>query len=263
MQIHKFSAFTLLFWAACLSTSVASTITYTVEKNAHSHNDYVRANPFYLAYNCHFASIEADVFLVDGELYVAHKLQEIDKSKTLRKLYLEPIKEKMKLNGNKIYADGKPLQLLIDLKTNNPETKQALQNILTEYKDCFDVLHNPCAVQVVWTGNTPMPGEFNTYAPWIKFDGVYPAIYTKDQLKRIAMVSLSLKTITKWRAKEDMSDQDYEKVLEVIRTVHAIGKPIRFWSVPDSPGAWDFFMKNEVDFLNTDHPQELANYLQK
>lgn len=263
MQRYRLILLIFLFSIGYQSTTQGSKLGYSVEKNAHSHNDYARTFPFYLAYMHHFASIEADVFLIDGELYVAHTLKELDKTRTLKKLYLNPIQEKMVLNGNKIYPDGKPLQLLIDLKTNNPETKQALQNILLEYKDCFDVIHNPSAVQVVWTGNTPNPMEFKDYAPWIKFDGVYPANYTNDQLNRIAMVSLSLKTLTKWRAKEDMSAQDYEKVQDVIRTVHAIGKPIRFWSVPDLPAAWDFFMNNGVDFLNTDHPNELANYLQK
>lgn len=263
MQRYQLFVFFCLFSIGYQSTTLGSGLGYSVEKNAHSHNDYVRMFPFYLAYMHHFASIEADVFLVDGELYVAHTLKELDKNRTLRKLYLNPIREKMLINGNKIYADGKPLQFLIDLKTNNPETKQALENILIEYKDCFDVIQNPSAVQVVWTGNTPDPVDFKNYVSWIKFDGVYPAVYTSDQLQRIAMVSLSLKTLTKWRAKDQMPEADYQKVLHVIQAVHAMDKPVRFWNVPDVPEAWDFFMSNGVDFLNTDHPNELANYLQK
>ena len=37
----------------------------------HSHNDYDRTVPFYEAYSQHCTSIEADVFLQDGEILVA------------------------------------------------------------------------------------------------------------------------------------------------------------------------------------------------
>ena len=45
--------------------------------NAHAHNDYVHAVPFYTAFNAGFGSIEADIFPVNGILCVAHSKTEI------------------------------------------------------------------------------------------------------------------------------------------------------------------------------------------
>ena len=42
----------------------------------HSHNDYAQKRPFWGAYEAGADSIEADVFLVDGELLVAHSRNE-------------------------------------------------------------------------------------------------------------------------------------------------------------------------------------------
>ena len=64
--------------------------------NAHSHNDYTRNNPFNQAYGLGFGSIEADLFLKDGELFVAHDPEDITKERTFTKLYLEPILEAYK-----------------------------------------------------------------------------------------------------------------------------------------------------------------------
>src|SRR5690349_3094875 len=57
-----------------------------------AHNDYVRSNPFHTAYNLRVGYIEADVFLVDNALLVAHTRLEINPDKTLERLYLEPLR---------------------------------------------------------------------------------------------------------------------------------------------------------------------------
>ena len=130
--------------AFCLLS--AQSRVYSSVENVHSHNDYLQNVPFYTAYSTRCASIEADVFLVDGELYVAHKENEINKARKLRNLYLNPIREQFEMNGGSGYPNGKSFQLLIDLKTDYKETMKVLEQQLLEYRDCFDVKKNPLAV---------------------------------------------------------------------------------------------------------------------
>ncbi len=59
--------------------------------NAHSHNDYEQKVPFVLAYNAHFGSIEADIWEINGELFVAHNRDQITPERTLDALYIQPI----------------------------------------------------------------------------------------------------------------------------------------------------------------------------
>ncbi|MCH5597166.1 hypothetical protein [Niabella ginsengisoli] len=46
------------------------------------------------------------------------------------------------------------------------------------------------------------------------------------------------------------------------KKAHETGKPIRFWGAPDNAHAWNFFKKLGVDYINTDHIEELAGFLQ-
>lgn len=53
---------------------------------AHAHNDYEHDRPLQDALSHGFSSVEADVWLVDGELLVAHDREDVDPSRTLESL---------------------------------------------------------------------------------------------------------------------------------------------------------------------------------
>lgn len=61
-------------------------------RHAHAHNDYLHPRPLYDALAHGFTSVEADVFLVDGELLVAHDPAGLDPRRTLAALYLDPLR---------------------------------------------------------------------------------------------------------------------------------------------------------------------------
>ena len=247
--------------AFCLLS--AQSRVYSSVENVHSHNDYLQNVPFYTAYSARCASIEADVFLVDGELYVAHKENEINKARKLRNLYLNPIREQFEMNGGSGYPNGKSFQLLIDLKTDYKETMKVLEQQLLEYRDCFDVKKNPLAVRVVVSGFLPSPEEFSNYADFIFFDGRPRFIYTPEQSLRIPMMSTSFRTLTQWNGLGRMVETDYNKVKAFIDKAHAEGKAARFWGCPDTKTAWNTFMKLGLDYLNTDHPALLDDFLKR
>src|SRR5688500_18169484 len=51
--------------------------------NAHSHNDYEHKRPLLDALANGFTSVEADIYLVEGLLLVAHDRKDVDRRKTL------------------------------------------------------------------------------------------------------------------------------------------------------------------------------------
>src|SRR5690606_31858017 len=129
--------------------------------NAHSHNDYTRNNPFNQAYGLGFGSIEADLFLKDGELYVAHDPEDITNERTFSKLYLEPIHEAYKHSSDGYLFHNKgQLQLLIDPKTEGAPILEHLTKLLKPHRDLFDSKNNPKAVKLVISGNRPKPADF-------------------------------------------------------------------------------------------------------
>src|SRR5437660_742306 len=64
-------------------------------RRAHAHNDYEHPRPLFDALDHRFGSVEADVFLVDGRLLVAHDPTELDPTRTLEALYLDPLAERV------------------------------------------------------------------------------------------------------------------------------------------------------------------------
>ncbi len=230
--------------------------------NVHSHNDYAQKTPFYLAYNAHFGSIEADIWAVNGKLYVAHDSADITSSRTLESLYLQPIASIFKQNGGKAWNDNpSSFQLLIDLKTRTEPTLSLLVELLKKYPDVFDSNINKNAIPVVITGNRPAPADFSKYPLNIAFDGNVTLKYDAQQLKRIGLYSEDLKAFTRWNGKAAIPEKEEKKLKQIIDSVHSLNKKIRFWDAPDSAYAWRTLMSLKVDYLNTDHIEDLELYL--
>jgi len=230
--------------------------------NAHSHNDYENVIPFWIAYYNHFGSIEADIWAIDNELYVAHNRADVKPEQTLDALYIQPVVKLFRYNGGKVWNDFPGVfQLLIDPKTAAEPTLTLLIEKLKHYPDVFDPSVNKNAVRVVISGNRPEPGLFGNYPGFIFFDGLLNKKYTEDQLKRVPMYSENLRKFTLWDGKSDIPARDLARLKSVIDSVHALNKGIRFWNAPDNPAAWKTFMDLQVDFINTDKINELADYL--
>ena len=77
--------------------------------HAHAHNDYEHPHPLLDALERGFCSVEADVHLVDGELFVAHDANAIKPDRTLRKLYLEPLLDRVRAHGGRAYEGARDL----------------------------------------------------------------------------------------------------------------------------------------------------------
>ncbi|GAA4332219.1 hypothetical protein GCM10023149_38370 [Mucilaginibacter gynuensis] len=228
----------------------------------HSHNDYRQNIPFLQAYFAGAGSIEADVFFMDGQLFVAHEKNEIAPGRTLTELYLKPLAAMFSKNGDKPYADStRSLQLVIDIKEDRAHVIPALINALKPYKQVFNNPANKHAVKIVLSGDMPEPADFKQYPDYISFDGRPYNTYTADQLKRVAMISDDLGEYTKWNGKGTPTAPDSAKLQGLINAAHSKGKPFRFWATQDSPNTWINLEKMGADWINTDHPQQLHDFL--
>jgi len=226
--------------------------------NAHSHNDYMQEIPFWQAYYANFGSIEADVFLVKGELWVAHTEKELLPGRTLESLYLDPILKQIKLNKGNIYSDAnKKLQLLIDIKQDYKTSLNALVNSLKKYPE----ITSSQTIKIVITGGRPQPDDFKNYPNYLYFDGDLDKNYTVDQLKRVGMFSADLTGLIKWNGKGIPRDEETAKIRTAVEKAHAQHKPVRFYGAPDFTNAWVNLMDMGADYINTDHIPDLKKFM--
>lgn len=245
------------FMSIHLATAQPGAIYTTTQ--AHSHNDYEQPIPFWQAYHQNFGSIEVDLHARNGILYVAHDTTDIDPTRTLDALYIQPIVQQVKIGKGRVYPkNSQTLQLLIDLKTPVNQTLPLLMQRLSAYPDVFG-LNGP--VRVVISGNVPEPEQFKNYPDWLFFDGRPEITYTTDQLKRIGLISQSFLVYTRWNGKGLIVKSERQKISEVIRKTHQQGKKLRLWATPDNVNTWKALMNLGVDYINTNHITELANFL--
>lgn len=226
---------------------------------AHSHNDYLQSRPLQLAYSRQFGSVEADIFLLNDSLFVAHTRREIQAGKTLDYLYLKPLSQLVENNGGSVFPNSKqPLQVLIDLKTGYEDT---LKKLVEELKRYESMLYPEGTIKIVISGNTPPPSKFNEYPAFIFFDGRPETSYTQDQLKHLGLISQSFTKYSKWNGQKKIAKEDFQTLQKIVETAQKQGKPFRFWANPDTPEGWKLLLDLKVDYLNTDKIDELSAFL--
>lgn len=232
---------------------------------AHSHNDYTRGRPLQDAIDLQFGSVEADVHLIDGKLMVGHTTEEARNGKTLDELYLEPLESLAKARGGKIYEDGTPLTLLVDIKTEGPATYRAVRerlkahgDLVTEYEN-GEVLHDP--VRVLLSGNVPkaeVAAEPHRYAA---VDGRLEDLDSDPTL--VPWVSERWQDHFFWHGYVPMPESERQKLHALVQRAHEHGKAIRFYGTPDRTDVWSEEKKAGVDVFNADHLPRLASFLRE
>ncbi|WP_411275071.1 hypothetical protein [Daejeonella sp.] len=251
IKIAKSILFILLTFGTCYH-ALGQRKNYSV-KNAHAHNDYENELPFFTAYKAGFRSIEADVFPVNGKLYVAHDKTSITLEKSLQSLYLEPIFKTLSIDKSR------HLILLVDIKENY---RISLPILIKELRPLQAIIDSR-QLKIVISGNRPAPSEFNTYPDYLYFDDDQSRKSSPEQWGRVGLVSLRFSSLSKWKGIGKMEKDERLKIKFTVDSVHKAGKEIRFWGSPDSPEAWKMLMKLKVDLIGTDKIAQLAAFIER
>jgi hypothetical protein len=128
----------------------------------HSHNDYSRPDPFYHAFKAGVGTIEADVYLRNGKLMVAHDSADIRPERTLKTLYLDPLKKELT-------SHARPVILMIDMKEAYGPLLAQVLNELEPLKPFIKADNNQAPLSIVITGNRPPPSQYQNYPSYIFF----------------------------------------------------------------------------------------------
>jgi hypothetical protein len=251
---------TLLFFVLfpCMHV-LAQPAVYTTA-NAHSHNDYQQSAPFFTAYNLEYGSMEADVYLHENELYVAHTLKDVELHRTFDSLYLSPLAEMIKKNGGNVYADSaRKLILMLDVKREGVAAVNKLIELLMKYP----AITSCRSLTIMVTGDKPHHSTYSSYPSFLWFDGLLSLNYSKDALSHIAILNDNFINYSTWNGHEEMQANDWEKLKKAVDKGHALGKKIRMWNTPDFIEGWAKLIDLGVDYINTDSIKALAEFLKK
>ncbi|KAI9374469.1 hypothetical protein BJX61DRAFT_294016 [Aspergillus egyptiacus] len=256
----------------------------------HSHNDYWRDVPFYTALSHGCISVEADVWLYNGTLFVGHDQSSLTDERTFESLYVNPILEVVERqnpeskflteetkNGVFDASTGQTLYLFVDSKTSGPETFEAViaaleplreKGYLTTLKGNETLIEGP--VTVIGTGNTP----YDMVGPVADREYFYDGpLATLDEGGITALISpIASTSFTSAIGELSMKDADSvlsNKQLSTLRSQISVAKEkgilARYWGAPAYPIRarnllWATLLSEGVGLLNADDLAAAAEY---
>jgi len=224
---------------------------------AHAHNDYEHKRPLLDALAQGFTSVEADVFLVDGVLLVAHDRTQLKPERSLKKLYLEPIAKMIRDKGS-IY-DSVEFTLMVDIKAEGTAATEALVRELEPYRSFVSATF-PKAVKVVVSGAGDRDVVAKRSGRLLSTDG-RPGDLEKERDPTIAWVSDNWNTHFKWKGDGAFPHEERMKLREMVGKAQERGYRMRFWATPERKEVWDELTRARIDLIGTDRLADLAKFL--
>ncbi|MFI5381360.1 MAG: phosphatidylinositol-specific phospholipase C/glycerophosphodiester phosphodiesterase family protein [Tepidisphaerales bacterium] len=235
--------------------------------NVHSHNDYEQPRPLFDALDHGFCSVEADIYLVGGQLLVAHTPIGLRPGRTLESLYLVPLTQRIKENGGRVYRDGPTITLLVDLKTDGPALYAALRPVFQKYADILtryaDGKVEEKAVTIILSGNRPIEMLAAEKERLAFIDGRLPDLESNPPATLTPWISSNFTQSFKWRGQGEMPPEEMDKLRALVSKAHEQHRRIRFWSIPDNPAGWKAMQSAGVDLINSDKLAALREFLDK
>lgn len=240
-------------------------------ERAHAHNDYEHDRPLLDAFDHGFTSVEVDVWLVDGELLVAHDAVDLSPERTLESLYLDPLQQRVDEQDGSVYPgwDGS-VQLLIDIKTEGVATYAALHRELRRHPRLLTRWAagraRPGAVTAVVSGNRPLEVMRAQRVRFAGYDGRLADLAGDLPASLMPLVSDNWTKHFTWNGVGEMPAQERAKLQAIVGQAHARGYRVRFWATPDVAGPardalWAELVDAGVDHVNTDDLEGLQAFL--
>jgi hypothetical protein len=258
-----------------------------VPKAFHSHNDYWRPVPFYSALSVGAVSVEADVWLVNGTLYIGHEQAALTTTRTFDSLYIQPILTVVKgqnpvtsfnpsggTNGVYDTSGGQTLYLFVDLKTDGPTTWPAVVKALEPLRDAgYLTTYNgtsitPGPVTVIGTGNTPLNLVQGVSPRDYFWDAPIPTLGTtfSNITKEVSPIaSTDFAVVFGSVTNQTFNDTQMSLLKSQVATAHSKGIALRYWDQPGWPigtrnAIWRTLWDAGVDILNVDDLEGAAEF---
>jgi len=245
----------VMFWASSEESKDAADIAPLLPR-AHAHNDYEHARPLLDALSFGFCSIEADIYLVDGELLVAHDRDKVDPVRTLDALYLNPLWKRFEANKGSIYSEPVPVTLLVDIKNNGAETYTALHQLLLKYAPMLthfsDSSTERGAVTVIISGERANNVILATEPRLAGIDGRVPDLEGPVNPHQMPLISDNWFKHFKWLGTGELPAEEAARLDAIVAKAKERGVQLRFWATPQSPEVWGRLYDAGVDLLNAD-----------
>lgn len=225
---------------------------------AYAHNDYENEHPLRDALRLGYRGIEADVFLVEGEIRVAHDRGGTRPGRTLQSLYLEPLRA-IAAECGRITSASEPFWMNVEIKEESRATYDTLCAVLAQYSDLLWVVEHgeerPGAVLVTLVGwHPPIDDLARESRRWVH---VQQQVVTRsmhfEPSPVVRLVSLNYGKTIRWSGRAPMpsSAQGWLDALQFAKG-SAPGRIARVYNVPPRAEIYRALYASGVDLIGTE-----------
>lgn len=261
----------ILFFLICRSATVfgqeKASENVTPLPRAFSEHDCERARPLLDALDRGFCGVEADVWLVDGELLIARERVGVQPEKTLENLYLDPLKNRVEVNGGRVFSDGPPFTLLVNVHSEAEPTYEALKKSLQPHESMLTHFQNDKtetnAVTVVITGNRARELMEKDDARLAGYEGRINDLNNPVNPHFMPLIGDDWQYWFRWDGNALMNKQQRDRLKQAVEVAHYHKTRLRFWNAPDNPLGWIEFYQGGVDLISGSELDGLKDILQK
>jgi glycerophosphoryl diester phosphodiesterase len=221
---------------------------------AHAHNDYEHPHPLTDALAAGFSSVEADVWLLEDQLYVSHERpRQLTPARTLARLYLEPLAARISAYGYVHPARPGTFRLMIDIKHEGEATWAALQAALAPYAWMLEPgADGTPPLMIFLSGDRPESLRRDPASLPIGLDGRPEDLGTGIPASRMPVISQRYGALLSWNGQGEIPAKDRQTLDQLVAAAHAEGKQVRLWASPEKESVWNWLLDSGVDLINTD-----------
>ena len=274
--MRKTNTFILSAGTILLSTSLTA-MEQPIHYQAFAHNDYLNPEPLAGALDNRFGAVEADVWLIRGELYLGHEKPEVPSPcTTLRAMYLEPLRQAIAENDGSVYKGAEQsFNLMIELKGSADarlDSYKVLRKQLEEYKDILTRVENGNIIEgpvnaVISGGHYPLEEMESETIRYASIDGDMDFYLKNVPVEMMPWVSLPLEQALGREANRtletfaEITEAEKQKAADFVAEVNRQGRLARFYWTPETEEFWQWQKEIGLDFIATDYLEELNEYL--
>jgi hypothetical protein len=233
---------------------------------AYAHNDYHNHHPLQDALALGFQGAEADYLLIEGELRVGHGRGDTMRGRTLERLYLSPLRDRIRHCGW-VQAPGKSFLLTIEYKEQGLQGYRTLRQLLARCRDLIGTARQPGPVRVVLVGWHPPLDEMARESPPLttvqaRINGSGLDIPAGDT-SLVGLVSLDYGKVMRWKGRGELGTRDRRSLEVIAQARRALpGRVIRAYDVPVNREVYRLLLGAGVDLIGTKRLLETSALLQ-
>lgn len=213
------------------------------------------------------SSFEVDLMYIYGELFVTPAMPDSagHSFPVFSEAYLFPLYSNLKKNGNSIInSDSRESFILLNIHNEFKKSNKELKSMIGPLKGLIAYQN-----EGLHEGKIRFLVKDKSWKDEISKDGFtcLGLVGNEDDLEstleyfQMPMIELDFTELTTWSGVGNIPFPDFVKIKELVNKVHQKGRKLSIINCPNHKTAWDVLITSKVDFINTNDPINVCNYL--